>query len=225
KVYHAIWTQLYKLDSDYLEETLIKCIKQEIKQKYSKSTWYEVYDYLECYCRLIKLQSADYYTKLCKALNIILENHNSAYHIIEGKVAPISTEQEISEISEACKSGQKAIDTHMRKALEIFSQKDKKDYANTIKEAISAVEAAVNLINKTAGKTLGDALKELDKKKTIHPALSDALQKIYGYTSDKHSGVRHAIFDGAKNIPDFADAKFMLVACSAFINYLMQRNA
>jgi hypothetical protein len=36
-----------------------------------------------------------------------------------------------------------------------------------------------------------------------------------------YSGVRHAICDGSGNIPDFADAKFMLVSCRAFINYLL----
>jgi len=40
---------------------------------------------------------------------------------------------------------------------------------------------------------------------------------MYGYTSDE-DGIRHAMLEE----PDvgFEDAKFMLVACSAFINYL-----
>ena len=46
-----------------------------------------------------------------------------------------------------------------------------------------------------------------------------AFEKLYGYTSDA-SGVRHA---GKLGGPDstFEEAKFMLVSCSAFVNYLI----
>jgi len=41
---------------------------------------------------------------------------------------------------------------------------------------------------------------------------------LYGYTSDS-GGIRHALSDEDVT-PTFEDAKFMLVSCSAFINYL-----
>ncbi len=47
--------------------------------------------------------------------------------------------------------------------------------------------------------------------------LSRAFRQLYGYTSDAN-GIRHALLDES-NL-DFEDAKFMLVSCSAFINYL-----
>lgn len=94
-----------------------------------------------------------------------------------------------------------------------------------IKESISAVEAAVNHVNGTKGKTLTDALKQLDKKRHIHEAMKSAFDKLYGYTSDKHTGIRHAMIDDANSHPSFSDAKFMIVACSAFINWLLSREA
>jgi len=44
--------------------------------------------------------------------------------------------------------------------------------------------------------------------------------KLYGYTSDE-DGIRHAIL----NDPElgFAEAKFMVVSCSAFVNYLIAK--
>jgi hypothetical protein len=48
------------------------------------------------------------------------------------------------------------------------------------------------------------------------------LSALYGYTSDS-SGIRHALQD-EPNL-DFVDAKFMLVACSAFVNYLTDKAA
>jgi hypothetical protein len=52
--------------------------------------------------------------------------------------------------------------------------------------------------------------------------LKIAFGKLYGYTYDKETGIRHAMINDSKYPPDFADAKFMLVACSALVNYLLQ---
>lgn len=53
----------------------------------------------------------------------------------------------------------------------------------------------------------------------IHGALKEAFKKLYGYAGDG-KGIRHA---GDLGGPEstFAEAQFMLVSCSAFINYLM----
>lgn len=81
-----------------------------------------------------------------------------------------------------------------------------------------------NLVAGSSSATLGRALSELDKNKTVnmHPALREAFQKLYGYTSDA-DGIRHALLKDS-NL-DFEDAKFMLVSCSAFINYLKSKAA
>ncbi len=68
--------------------------------------------------------------------------------------------------------------------------------------------------------TLGQALKIIENKINIHPALKIAFDKLYGYTSDE-DGIRHCLMDES-NL-DFEDAKFMLVSCSAFINYLKEK--
>jgi hypothetical protein len=54
----------------------------------------------------------------------------------------------------------------------------------------------------------------------MHPSLKSAFQNLYGYTSDAN-GIRHALLEEA-NL-DFEDAKFMLVSCSAFVNYLVAK--
>ena len=66
--------------------------------------------------------------------------------------------------------------------------------------------------------TLGDCLKKL--KDSIHPAMKDAFLKLYGYTSDAN-GIRHANGLGEGD-STFAEAKYMLVSCSSFINYLSE---
>jgi hypothetical protein len=68
-----------------------------------------------------------------------------------------------------------------------------------------------------AGATLGPAIKALEPKLSMHKDLKEAFHKLYGFTSDAH-GIRHALLDE----PDLGveDALFMLVSCSAFVNYL-----
>lgn len=83
------------------------------------------------------------------------------------------------------------------------------------------MEAACNLITGSKA-TLGQALKALEGKTEIHPAFKNALSSLYGYTSDA-SGIRHALIE-EENV-DFADAKFMLVSCAAFVNYLKSKSS
>ena len=66
---------------------------------------------------------------------------------------------------------------------------------------------------------LGDALKLLEKKGiSIHPQLVVAFEKLYSYTNGA-SGIRHAGQLGGED-STFEEAKFMLVSCCAFVNYL-----
>ena len=67
--------------------------------------------------------------------------------------------------------------------------------------------------------TLGDLLKKLeDDDIELHGALKEAFSKLYGYTSDA-GGIRHSLTESDKEV-DFNDAKFMLIVCSAFVNFV-----
>ena len=109
------------------------------------------------------------------------------------------------------------------KALSLISDRDHPDYSNSIKESITAVEVVCEIIiDKQA--TLGDALTELEKQGVvIHPALKSAFSKLYGYTSDA-AGIRHAGQLDGKDAT-FDEAKYMLISCSAFVNYLIALQA
>jgi len=63
-------------------------------------------------------------------------------------------------------------------------------------------------------------LKKIKDKIGLHPALEKGFGAIYGYTSDQ-GGIRHAMID--ESTCDFEDAKYMLVSCSAFVNYLIMK--
>ena len=102
-----------------------------------------------------------------------------------------------------------------------FSKREtpKNGFSLSNKESISAVELLCKLISGNKNATLENALKEIERNAKIefHPALFQGFRKLYAYTGDAN-GIRHALKDQS-NL-DCEDAKFMLVACSAFINYL-----
>ena len=68
---------------------------------------------------------------------------------------------------------------------------------------------------------IGNTLKKLETNGVvIHSAMKAGFEKMYGYTSDA-DGIRHGGIDFT-NAPA-EDAKYMLVSCSAFVNYLIEK--
>lgn len=185
--------------------------------------WYEVYDFLEA--TVSALRGINRHTDaiaLIDSSNQFLERELSAYRFVAGVLAPISVELEQHSINSVADIGGRftAVSTHIQASIRLFSDRSNPDFRNSIKESICAVEAVVRVISGTEKATLGDALKLVDKKHPLHPALKEGWLKIYGYTSDE-GGIRHSLTE--QSSIDQADAYFMLVSCSAFCNFLIQR--
>lgn len=158
----------------------------------------------------------NYKDEYIKAISNVFKKENVNYRIINEKITDIVDEQQISSIEETLKNPYKEVSRHYSKAIEqLYSLKD---FDNSIKESISSVEAMCQILTKNSKATLGDALKLLKDK--IHPAMKSAFEKLYGYTSDTN-GIRHANGLGEGN-STFEEAKYMLISCSAFVNYLKE---
>ncbi len=182
--------------------------------------WYVIYDFIEKYLRH---SDSNKKIKMTKIFNTILEDEAASYRILDGQVVPIVTESELSTIQDAKSTDFDTVNIHIEKALFLFSDRKKPDYENSIKESISAVESICSIITGSSGSdaTLGKTLKKLkDKGVYIHPAMEKAFTSLYGYTSDE-TGIRHGGID-FQNAPS-EDAKYMLVSCSAFVNYLIEK--
>lgn len=156
--------------------------------------------------------------KVDDVVNKSFEKEYIGYRYIGKHLVKITNEQETSSINETFSIPVNSVNEHMEKAISLFSDRNNPDYANTIKESISAVEAmCTSIVGKSD--SLGNQLNMIEKKGIIiHPALKSAFEKLYGYTSDV-TGIRHAGKIDGENAT-FDEAKFMLVTCSAFINYL-----
>ena len=205
-----------------------------------QSKWYDPYTIIELlidfqrknfgclkcslpHCPDMHCMGSSLFIKVTEKINSILDEENSGYRLIDDVFVPITNSVEIDEVVAASSVPYEAVRKLIDKAIRNFSDKANPDYENTIKDAISAVESMCCIITGTTGSsaTLGTALKKLeDNGVVIHGALREAFSKMYGYTSDE-DGIRHGGID-FKHAP-IEDARYMLVTCSAFVNYLISK--
>jgi len=217
RIFNHIWKDFFKETIDAPPYGGFKHFFSEWFHK--KAAWYEIYDFVEFIVKMLH-ESGATPKELKNTLNSALEREKSGYRIIGESIAKITDEEELKAIEEAIKDSGKwqPVTIHLKTALDLFTDRKNPDHRNSIKESISAVESCCKIILKNDKATLGEALSAIEKTYGLHGALKSAFSALYGYTSDE-GGIRHAITES--NIPvDFDDAKFMLVSCSAFTNYL-----
>jgi hypothetical protein len=214
-MFRLYWHKHFKKPIDELPKKTEAAVA-EIRKYFFGCEWHEVYDLMEFTANHAE---GDFSEDVIALSNIVLERELSGYRFIDKKVVEITSEEEIRSIEEALDntSALKGAHAHLKSSLDLLSDRTNPDYRNAIKEAISAVESLSQTLTADPKASLGSALKVLEQKSAIHPALKSSLSALYGYTSDA-SGIRHAMLDEPSLT--FTDAKFMLVACTAFVNYL-----
>ncbi len=222
---NSLWHHYFKKPIDEIPSRYFR-VQTEIRTYFFSCEWYQLYDLIEFTIELVGenvLRQRINKEKLFENFNGILEREFAGYRFIEQKLSPITNPSEIKEIEETFSitesfTSLKSCNTHLKSALSKLSDRLNPDYRNSIKESISALESIAKVISKNPKDSLGAALDKIKGKLKIHSALERGFKQIYGYTSDT-DGIRHALTE--ETTCDFEDAKFMLVSCSAFINYLV----
>lgn len=195
----------------------------------SSIEWYKKLDLLELiiktlvkYCNMPPI-SEKIIKDYIKNINFEFERLKFSYRVINNQIVEITSEEEIKSIETALTTGDGNIREHLNRALELYSKRPVADYRNSIKESISAVEVFCR--EKTGEDTLGKALNKLESNGiVIHKLLKSAFDKLYAYTNQPDTGARHALMDNdGAYVPQAEEALFMLVSCSAFINYLNKK--
>lgn len=181
--------------------------------------WYQIFDLIEwLYGILPNIEHIDQ-KRFEPITKYILIKNNIGFSFVDGVFVPITNEIEMDSLQETIENGNDNVEMHFRKAVTLFSDRENPDYINCMKESISAVEAMLRIVLNTDKGTVGELLKSLNQSFDYPTPLKDAWLKMYGYTSD-NNGIRHATREGETINIDFNFAKYFLVTCSAFINYL-----
>lgn len=221
-IYKYIWENFFELKIDEIPSysnnggVYATGVTEYIRNWFIKAEWYEKYDFIEFLSDLGNGLSFDFTAKV----NHTLKRDLAGYTIINNKIIQITSEQEVKAIEEALinTSKYKSVETHLNQALELLSNRENPDYRNSVKESISAVEAYCSILTNDTKATLGKALTQIEKTHSLHNALKSSFSALYGYTSDS-GGIRHSLLEDDIKVT-LEDAKFMLISCSAFINYL-----
>jgi hypothetical protein len=187
----------------------------QLKEEFNELEWNRVYDFLEF---LISIKNFELYKgNLISNLNQVFVDERAPYKIIDNIVVPLISEIEVEEIEKATQGKYSQASNHIKKAVELYSKRPVADYQNSIKESISAIEALSRIIFNKPSATLGALVEELN----IHPAFKEGIKKLYGWTSDQ-GGIRHSENGKELNI-DENEARYMLVQCSALVNYIISK--
>lgn len=217
ELYSNLWKEFFKKPVDTIPGNETQR-QQAIREWFFGCQWYRVYDLIEAVPQLYDgVFTNREFRNVC---NDLLTRELAGYRFVDERIVPITAEEEIVEIEEALtRSGPlPGVQEHLMSALTLLGEEENPNYRNVIKEAISAVESLSVAITGKDKATLGQALQVIDQNIELHGALKSAFEKLYGYTSDE-GGIRHALMEESRL--DQEDAKFMLVACSAFVNYLL----
>ena len=218
EIVNGIYVDLFSCAID--EVPIMYHALSTIKSVICKQTYSDVYTFIEGFIKILddlgkRTTDTIFYTKnlFIKNMNNIFLEENVDYRIVGEIITDVTTNEQIKSINETINNKYDVVSKHYQNALRLLY--DGKDYSNSVKESISSVEAMCQIIDGSK-KTLGAIIKKLNIE--IHPALENAYTILYGYTSDEN-GTRHANGIGEKNAT-FEEVRYMLVSCSAFVNYL-----
>lgn len=147
----------------------------------------------------------------------------TAYRLKDDLVIAVGTDEQAQALLKAIDDAEPSCNLGGRQHLIAAGKKlAERDWVGSVRDSIHAVEATA--ISLAPGDTLGPALTELEKRGKLHGGLKKAFGALYGYTSDKKTGVRHANVFGQDETVDETDALFMLGACASFVSYLISRS-
>ncbi|WP_157476838.1 hypothetical protein [Lysobacter sp. Root690] len=219
RFFRSLWIDFFLIPADTIPFRTRDAIAS-IREHFFTSKWFKVYDLIEFVIPTLEKNKGDF-IKYC---NKVLEREIAGYQIVGERVTPVTSVSEVRAIETALLQNVPgcSAQVHIQHSLDLLSKKPSPDYRNSIKESISAVESAVKYLTGDASATLGAALSKLSKQHPIHPSFEKGLKALYGYTSDAN-GIRHALTEQSNST--FSEAKFMLVVCSAFVNYLLENSA
>jgi len=178
----------------------------------------QVYDLIEF---VISNFKGTYSRELEEVFDGIMTRFLAPYRIVHGVILKVDQDSDVEAIEQALDDTESVPGArrHLERALSHLADRTNPDYANSVKESISAIESVCRLLSGKSGATLGDALKALKAKGvTIHSSLERGWLAIYGYTSDAE-GIRHAASVGPT--VSQAEARYFLVSCSAFASLLI----
>lgn len=218
---HHLWDGYFKRPIDELDEGLayiLPTVHKFLRNYFFNCEWYEVYDFLEFVVNNWPDQERN--RRFMECCNRVLEEENAGYRFINGMIVPIYEKTEISEIETAFENVKpwKGVYDDLFSALKHLSDREHPNYKDSVVASIRAVEGVAKLITHRHG-TLGELMPKVQQVLELDEHFAKAIGQLWRYTN---TVARHSDPEGEK-MPEFEEAKFVLVTSCAIINYLITK--
>ncbi len=213
-----MWSEFYRNPLDTIANDA--SIWAMMRETALAGEWFDVFELFESFIEVMERAQTGVAGVLTPLFNDELSRCLVGWRFVGMELVRVDRDEEREALVDALDASADlpGANHHLSRAMAHLSSREDPDYANAVKEAVSAVEAVVGKL--TGEHTLGAGLKKLETAGvSIHPALRLGWDKLYGWASDE-SGVRHGSIDAAS--VDQPLAKYMVIACSAFVSYLIE---
>jgi AbiJ N-terminal domain 4 len=199
-------------------------MRAAIATEWFSCRWPEFFDLIEFTARLLATPLPPTRQQWFEMLNRVLESKGCAYRFIAEQLVPLSNSAEAAEVASVADSAIPAVAAHIREARRLLPPNAGANPRDSIKQSMSAVEAALRHLAGNPSATLREGLVAFEARHGALPAsLRRGLLTLCGYGEDDDAAW-HGLSEGAERVTG-DHARLMLVACSAFTNYLITLSA
>ena len=199
-------------------------MRESLATEWFSCRWHEFFDLIEFSARTLATSVSPVRQQWFEMLNRILESKGCAYRFVAERLVPLTNSTEATEVVRGAESAIPDVSAHIREAAKLLPPNAGANPRNSIRESIAAVAAALRHLNGNPAASLSEGLAVFEGKHgPFHPSRRQGLAMLYAYTTDE-SGACHALIDESGGVTG-DDARFMLVTCSAFTNYLVMLSA
>ena len=214
----ALWNHLgWRIDQVPL---LPHQMRAAIATEWFSCRWPEFFDLIEFTARLLATPLPPTRQQWFEMLNRVLESKGCAYRFSAEQLVPLINPAEATEVASAADSAIPAVAAHIREARKLLPPNAGANPRDSVRQSICAVEAALRHLSRNPSATLTDGLVAFEARHGgLHPALRRGLITLCEYAADGE-GARHDPLEEAERVSG-DHARLMLVACSAFANYLL----
>lgn len=221
RVFRAVHAQMDHLPLDEWSPYL-RSFCEAFRRRIEAQPFNKVFDLIQ-----FVLRHADCPSQFVASMRRVFADSRLAYNLDPGPpptIVPAATSDEGAAVVESLQTlrqaGLAGSATHLRNASARINEGD---WAGSVRESTHAVESVARQLDPKAARTLGPALKSMEDRRALHPALRTAFDKLYGYTSDEQ-GIRHALLGQTDARGGRDEAVFMLGACASFARYLRRKH-
>ena len=181
--------------------------------------WFEVYDVAEALYSALAAKDADLAQRFVDGINRVLRREGIGYEMQQGLIAfrghEVFSKATTEAVSVLAETGRMRAASEIEEALQDISRRPQPDITGAIQHAFAALEATARDVTGKSNPTLGQLVPELN----LPRPLDTALEKLWGYASDRARHIREG------QAVDVAEAELLVSIAGAVCTFLARSAA